>query len=171
MLYAIIAVAVIAFDQYFKYWIVNNIELGGKLDFLPGIVGLTNVRNTGAAFSILNNATWLLTVITTVFIIGLIIYMIKVKMSKASAVCIAAVIGGAVGNLIDRLRLGYVVDMFELQFMEYAIFNIADCFIVVGVILFCIFYLIDEIKKEKATKAAKAAETESAEGNDDDQNS
>lgn len=168
MLHAIIAIAVIVLDQFFKFWIVKNIELGGSMPFLPGILGLTYVRNTGGAFSILSSATWLLTAVTIVFIIGLIVYLIKGKLGKVSGICVAAVIGGAIGNLIDRVRLGYVVDMFEVQFMEYAIFNIADCFIVVGVIIFCIFYLIEERKKEME---AKAAVIKADEGKDDDQNS
>lgn len=168
MLYAIIAVAVIVLDQYFKFWIVKNIELGGSMPFIPGVVGLTYVRNTGGAFSILSSATWLLTVVTSIFIIGLIIYLIKGKLGKVSSICVAAVIGGAIGNLIDRIRLNYVVDMFETLFMKYAIFNIADCFIVVGVIVFCIFYLIEERKKEME---AKAAVVKAEEGQDDDENS
>ena len=168
MLYAIIAVAIVVLDQYFKYWIVQTIDLGGSLPFIPRLVGLTYVRNTGGAFSILSSATWLLTVITAIFIVGLIIYLIKGKLGKVSSICVAAVIGGAICNLIDRIRLGYVVDMFETLFMKYAIFNIADCFIVVGVILFCIFYLIEERKKELEAKAAVIKDDE---GKTDDENS
>ena len=159
MLYAIIAAAVIVLDQYFKYWITTNISYGMDMAFLPGILHLTNVNNTGAAFSFLRDSTWLLIVITFVFIVALIVYLIKGKQTVASRICIAAVIGGAVGNFIDRVRLGYVVDMFEVEFMHYAIFNVADCFIVVGVIVFCILFIFSEAKAEKALKAQKDGES------------
>jgi len=152
MLYAIIAAAVIALDQYFKHWIVTNISYGTDMALLPGIVHLTNVKNTGAAFSLLSDSTLILIVITIVFIIGLIVYLVMAKLSVQSRICVAAVIGGAIGNLVDRLRLGYVVDMFEVEFIHYAIFNVADCFIVIGVILFCVFYIFSEIKAEKKLK-------------------
>lgn len=152
MLYAIIAVIIAAGDQLFKFWIVDHIELGGEMTFLPGIVHLTYVKNTGGAFSILNNNTWFLTALSIVLIIAVIVYMIKAKPNKAMLICAACVLGGAIGNAIDRIRLGFVVDMFEVEFMRYAVFNVADCFIVVAVIVFCILYLIQSIKEEKQTK-------------------
>ena len=160
MLYAIIAAVVIALDQFFKHWIVMNVSYGTDMALLPGIVHLTNVKNTGAAFSLFSNSTLLLTVITIIFILCLIAYLIFAKLSVRCRVCIAAVIGGAIGNLADRLRLGYVVDMFEVEFVHYAIFNIADCFIVVGVILFCLFYIFSELNAEKALKAKLKEKTD-----------
>jgi len=78
--------------------------------------------------------------------------MFKGKLNKPCLVTAAMVLGGAVGNIIDRIVLGYVIDMFEVDFTDYAVFNIADCFVVVGVILFCIFYLIQVIKEERQAK-------------------
>lgn len=160
MLYAIIAAVAIALDQLFKHWIVTNVSYGTDRALLPGIVHLTNVKNTGAAFSLFSNSTILLTVVTIIFILCLIAYLIFAKLDVRCRVCLSAVIGGALGNLADRLRLGYVIDMFEVEFVHYAIFNIADCFIVVGVILFCLFYIFSELKSEKALKSKSGEKTD-----------
>jgi len=152
MIYAIIAAIIVIGDQIFKYWIVDAIELGGSMPSFPGIMHLTYVKNTGGAFSILNEHTWLLTVISLIMIAAIIIFMFKGKLNKPCLVTAAMVLGGAVGNIIDRIVLGYVIDMFEVDFTDYAVFNIADCFVVVGVILFCIFYLIQVIKEERQAK-------------------
>jgi signal peptidase II len=92
----------------------------------------------------------MLIVITVVCVAAIVIFMIKGKMSRASRVCAALVLGGAVGNAIDRIFMGYVVDMFCTDFITFPVFNVADCFIVVGGILFCLFYLMDIRKSEKA---------------------
>lgn len=153
MLYLLLAAVIAAADQIFKHWIVGNIPLYGSMDFVPGIMGLTYVQNTGASFSMLAGMRWVLLAVTFVCIVGIIIFIFKTDMqSRAGKIAIAAVLGGAVGNAIDRVRFGYVIDMFETLFMDFAIFNVADCFIVVGGIVFCLFYLIDAAKKEKEVK-------------------
>lgn len=152
MLYLIIAGLVVIFDQLFKYFIVMNVELGGHMDMIPGIIGLTNIRNTGAAFSILEGMHWLLLPITAVCVVFLIVYIFKTKLGVLGHLSLAFILGGAVGNAIDRVAFGYVVDMFELEFMNYAIFNIADCFIVCGGILFFICYLVHTFRTEHSQK-------------------
>ena len=154
-MYFIIAVFVTAADQLFKKWIVASVPLSGYMAMIPGIIHLTYVRNTGAAFSIFTNMRLFLTILTSCMIAGLIVFLIKARLSKLEKIALSAVLGGAVGNLIDRVFLGYVVDMFEVEFIEYAVFNVADSFIVVGGIVFCICYLIDAVKDEKAKKAAE----------------
>lgn len=155
MAYLIVSALIILIDQVFKFWIVQTLELREVLPLLPGIIHLTNVRNTGAAFSILADMRWLLIGLTSVCALGILIYLLKTKMGFGGKLSLAFVLGGAIGNIIDRASLGYVVDMFEVEFMEYAVFNIADCFIVVGGILFCIFYMIFSGQEEKAKKAKK----------------
>ena len=157
MLYFIIAVLVAAADQLFKKWIVASVPLSGYMTMIPGVIHLTYVRNTGAAFSIFNDMRLFLTILTSCMIAGLIVFLIKAKLSRLEKLALSAVLGGAVGNLIDRVLLGYVVDMFEVEFMEYAVFNVADCFIVVGGILFCVCYLMDIVKEEKAKTAAESS--------------
>ena len=105
------------------------------------MLGLTHIHNTGAAFSMLSGARWFFVVLTTVFVVFAlwVLYAKKIThpMGRWTLVLIVA---GALGNLIDRALYGYVVDMFEVLFMHFAVFNVADIFVVVGGILFCIYY-------------------------------
>ena len=139
----LIAAAIAAGDQLFKYWIVANLELGGEIPLIPKIIHLTYAQNTGAAFSMLSGMRWVLLGITVVCLGLIIYYLIKMKISVFGNICAAMVIGGSIGNAIDRVVLGYVVDMFEVEFFDFAVFNIADSFVVVGCILFLIYYLIN----------------------------
>ncbi len=152
MIYLIIAALIALADQYFKYFIVSTVNLGGYTDLLPGIIGLTHIHNTGAAFSILEQLPWLLGAISVVCSILIIIYIFKTDLGVGGKISLAAVLGGAIGNAIDRIMLGYVVDMFNLEFMNFAVFNVADCFIVCGGILFIIFYIAHSAKVAKETK-------------------
>jgi len=152
MLYILFAAAAAALDQLFKRWIVNNIPLGGTRALIPRVVELTCVRNTGASFSMFSDMRWMLLGISAVCIVGLIVFLLRTKMESAvGKLAAAAVMGGAIGNAIDRAVQGYVVDMFRPLFIDFAVFNIADCFIVVGGILFCICYLAESSVREKDT--------------------
>lgn len=134
--YALFAAGVVAADQVSKYLTVANIALGGEAPFLPGFLGLTYLRNTGAAFSSFEGQQWLFALIFLAFT-GLIAYEYFKKpmaFTRFERWCIAAIYGGGLGNMIDRVRLGYVVDMIETQFMEFPVFNVADCFITCGCI-------------------------------------
>lgn len=135
--YALFAAAIAAADQVTKYWVVQNIPLYRRIAFLPGILGLTYVRNDGAAFSSFRGMQWMFALIFVAFT-GLVLYEYFRKpmpFAKLERWCIAAIYGGGVGNMIDRIRLGYVVDMVETEFMDFPIFNLADCFITCGCIL------------------------------------
>ena len=151
MLATIVIVLLVILDQLVKYLVKTNIPLGGTVPFLPGILGLTHIHNTGAAFSMLSGARWFFVLLTVAFVIfgmwALLTGRLRHPLGKWSWVLVLA---GAIGNLIDRCLYGYVVDMFEVQFMRFAIFNVADIFVVVGGILFCIYYLFlhDKLKKE-----------------------
>ncbi len=148
MLYAIVAVIALIIDQAVKYWTTANIVLNeGIKELIPGLVHLTNIHNTGAAFSILEGARWFFVVLCIAFV-ALIIYVlvtdtINTPLARWMAVIVMA---GAVGNCIDRVICGYVVDMFELEFMSFPIFNVADIYITVGGILFCLFVLLEKPK-------------------------
>ena len=141
MLYLIIAAIIVLLDQGLKFWIVSSMEIGGEVALWPGVVHLTYVQNAGAAFSMLNGMRWILLAVTSVCALGILVYLMKTRLGPAGKISLAFVLGGAIGNIIDRAVQGYVVDMFEVEFMNYAVFNVADCFIVVGGILFCIFFL------------------------------
>ena len=133
---ALFAAGIVAVDQFTKYLTVANIALGQDVTFIPGFLGLTYLQNTGAAFSSFEGQQWLFAVIFLVFTIG-IIYEFKkntMKFSNFERWCIVAIYGGGLGNMIDRFRLGYVVDMIETKFMVFPVFNVADCFITCGCI-------------------------------------
>ena len=140
ILAVISAVFLLGTDQLTKYLVVAGIPLGGHVPFLPGILELTYVRNDGAAFSSFAGMQWLFALIFLVFTGAVLYEYFKKPMgfTKFERWCIAAVYGGGLGNMIDRLRLGYVVDMLNTQFMNFPVFNVADCFITCG----CIALLI-----------------------------
>lgn len=163
MLIIILVAAIAAVgDQLFKMWIVGHVDLGGQAALIPKVIHLTYAQNTGAAFSMLQDKRTLLLIITGLCIVGIIVFLALVKLNTFGKITAGLILGGAIGNAIDRVFLGYVVDMFEVEFMNYAVFNIADCCIVVGGILFCIYYIFFR-KDPKKLKAAEAADTSSSE--------
>ena len=149
MLCFVFATLVVLLDQFIKRWIVLTLALHEDMELIPGIIGLTNVRNTGAAFSILSDQRLLLIGIAILAALLLIAILLRYNDGFWGTLGLAAVLGGTVGNLIDRISYGYVVDMFELQFINFAIFNIADIFITLGGITFMISFIVASIKPEK----------------------
>lgn len=138
--FCLFAGAVVAADQITKYLVVSNIALFGQVPFLPGIVRLTYVRNTGAAFSAFEGMQWLF-ILVFVVLTGLILveyFWKRMPFTTFERWCIAAVYAGGLGNMIDRVRLGYVVDMIQTEFMDFPVFNVADMFITCGCILLMI---------------------------------
>ena len=135
-LYAIFAALIVAADQFTKYLTVANIALSQEVPFLPGLLRFTYVRNYGAAFSSFQGQQWLFALIFVVFTVLLLWEYFRKPMgfTKFERWCLAAVYGGGLGNMIDRVRLGYVVDMIETEFMTFPVFNVADCFITCGCI-------------------------------------
>ncbi|WP_148524906.1 signal peptidase II [Streptococcus lutetiensis] len=130
------AVILILLDQLSKQWIVNHIPLNAIRKCVPGIFSLTYLRNYGAAFSILQNQQWFFTVITLAVVGAACYYFIKnINSNFWFLFGLLLIISGGIGNFIDRLRLGYVVDMVHLDFMNFAIFNVADSYLTVGVVI------------------------------------
>ena len=133
----IVIVALIALDQWVK--------LGEVKPFIPKILSLTYLRNTGAAFSILENQQWLFAVITLVVIGAAIWYLSKhIKGSAWLLSGLSLIIAGGIGNFIDRMRQGFVVDMFQLDFINFAIFNVADSYLTIGVLVLIVMMLKEE---------------------------
>lgn len=121
-------------DQWTKYLVVAQIPLYSQVEVIPGLFHLTYVQNTGAAFSLFEGMQWLFALIFLAFTV-LIIWDFAKKSMPFSAFerwCIVAVYAGGLGNMIDRIRLGYVVDMIEVEFIRFPVFNVADCFITCG---------------------------------------
>ena len=140
---AIFATLVVVADQITKILTVANIPLYGKVDFLPGVLGLTYVQNTGAAFSSFQGQQWLFAILFVALTVGIFWEYRKkaLPFTIFERWCIAAVWAGGLGNMIDRVRMGFVIDMIELEFMNFPIFNVADCFITCGCIAL-IFHLV-----------------------------
>ena len=154
LLYCLFALGIVVADQVSKYFVVLNIGLFEQVEFIPGLVSLTYVRNTGAAFSMLSGMRWLFIMIFVVITVLIVVEYFKkpLPFTKFERWCIAAVYGGGLANVIDRVRLGYVVDMIDVDFMEFAVFNVADCFITCGciaMIISLIFFNKDFWKEEK----------------------
>ena len=143
-----------AADQITKLLVVQNIPLFSHIDAVPGLFRLTYVQNTGAAFSLLQNQQWLFLLIFLVLTVAVVYDFWKKSMpfTISERWLIVFVYAGGLGNMIDRLRLGYVVDMIELEFMKFPVFNVADCFITCGciaLILHLMFFNKEFWKDEK----------------------
>lgn len=139
LLITVMVMLLVLLDQLSKLWIVNHIALGDVKPFLPGIFSLTYLQNRGAAFSILQDQQWFFTIVTCLVIGVAVYYTYKyIRGSWWFLSGLLLIIAGGIGNFIDRLRLGYVVDMVHLDFMGFAIFNMADSYLTVGVIILMI---------------------------------
>lgn len=140
-----VIVVLIALDQLVKWWTVENIALDSVRDFIPNVLSLAYLRNYGAAYSLLQNQQTFFIVITIVVMAGAIWYLIKhIKDSLWLVTSLSLVIAGGFGNFIDRVRLGYVVDMFHLDFIDFPVFNVADSYLTVGVLLLFICIMKEE---------------------------
>lgn len=133
-----------AADQLTKLAVVQNIPLHTQVEAIPGLFHLTYVQNTGAAFSVFQGMQWLFAVIFMLFTIAVIWEFSKKRMpfTMSERWMIAAVYAGGLGNMIDRIRLGYVIDMIEVEFIRFPVFNVADCFITCGGILLVLHLII-----------------------------
>lgn len=152
VVYFLITALLVGLDQWSKYLTVQNISLGETKEFIPGFLSLTHLRNTGAAWSLLEGKMIFFYVITVIVSVVIIYLLIKnYKKSIWYSVGLSFVLAGAIGNFIDRVRLGYVVDMLQTDFMNFPIFNVADSTLVVGVICIFIYLILDE----KAAKEGK----------------
>lgn len=156
MLYVILSVfsvLIVVLDQFTKYLTVSHIPLGQTRPFLDGVVHFTYLQNTGMAFSLLEGGRWFFLVMTLA-VFALLGYALKKRWitHPTGLWALAAIVGGAVGNLIDRVRLGYVVDMIEVEFISFPVFNVADCFVVCGGILLVIYaFFYDREEKKHAS--------------------
>jgi signal peptidase II len=133
---SLFAGAIVVLDQVTKYLTVAHIELYEKVPFLPGFLGLTCVPNTGGAWSLFSGMMWMFVLVFAVMTVLILWEYFKkpLPFTRFERWCIAAVYGGGLGNIIDRVRLGYVVDMIETEFITFPVFNVADCFITCGCI-------------------------------------
>ena len=155
ILIAVIA-AVIGLDQLTKWLTVVNLEEYESFPVWQDVFHFTYVKNTGMAFGMLKDHRWVFMVFSTIAIVALIVYLFRFRPeSRWMQVSMAMIIGGGIGNMIDRVFLGYVVDFIDVTLINFAVFNVADSFVCVGagiMILCLVLDLIKEIKLEKAQK-------------------
>ena len=149
-LWIIVAVIVTVADQLSKLLISNFVDATDRLVFIPGVIDIVSVKNTGAAFSMFSNHTWVLGIVSALFCIGIVIYMIKKKPHGTlfNLTC-GLLLGGALGNGIDRIARGFVIDFIETVFIEFPVFNIADIAITIGAALLIILASRSEKKDIK----------------------
>ncbi len=134
----------IVLDQIVKMAIVKNLRLSEQKSVINGILSLTHLRNNGAAWSILEGQQWFF-VLTTVIVLAVAIWFWLKNLSKNwYAIGLTLIISGALGNFIDRVRQGYVVDMFQLDFINFPIFNVADILLSIGFVVLFIGILIEK---------------------------
>ena len=150
-IYFMISGLLVALDQWVKWWIVNDLSLGETKTLIPDVLSLNHIRNTGAAWSMLEGKMWFFVIITVVAVIVVVTLMVKNRKqgNRWLLTGLSFILAGAIGNFIDRVRLGYVVDMFQTDFMNFPIFNVADMTLVCGVILILIYIILDEKEQGK----------------------
>jgi len=146
LLYAVILGAILL-DRISKIIVISFMNLFESITIIPKVLNFTYVRNTGAAFSMFSNSNLLLGIVAVVVVIAALFFLhFKKQSNKYLLVYSGMIIGGAIGNVIDRFYYNYVIDFIDVQFMEFAVFNIADCFIVVGCILLAGWIMLTDSK-------------------------
>lgn len=167
VLLILMILALIGVDQLVKYWAATSLQPKGSIDFIHfgdfEIFDLTYLENDGAIFGSMSGQRWFLIGFTSIIIIvGVFLLFKYMKRSKMLTAALILFISGGIGNLIDRIRLGYVIDMFEVKLFDFAIFNVADIFVVFAVIfLFIYIIFIDpKIEQSAAAVAEKVKENE-----------
>lgn len=153
---SLISIAVLtAADQVIKLFVERFLAPVGTAEFINGFIGWNYVRNTGAAFGSFSDNTVLLSVATgAVLLAGIVLIAMKKIKSKFCLVCAVMIISGGLGNLIDRVLKGYVVDFIDLQFMNFAVFNFADILVTVGAFAL-MFYVIADIFRDRKNSGEK----------------
>ncbi|MCH3922927.1 signal peptidase II [Limosilactobacillus sp.] len=140
----LLAVALVVVDQLVKHWVVTTISLGASKTVLPGVLTLTNLHNTGAAWSMLSGQQGFFVLITVVALAIIGYLMVRWRHQRALMIGLALILAGTLGNFIDRLAHGYVVDMFETLFVSFPVFNVADSCLTIGVIILIIAILRED---------------------------
>ena len=153
LLYIIAVLLMIVLDQAVKLWALTSLQAQQTIPLIENMFHLTYVENRGAAFSLLEDQTWLF-LLLALLVVGAIIYafsrnLIQNVWGKVSLLVVCA---GAVGNAIDRAVHQYVVDMIEVLFIRFPVFNIADIYVTVGVALFAVYYLFQHRDPEEQTR-------------------
>ena len=151
--YSAVILSGIAIDQFTKWLAVKFLMPITTKPLIEGVLHLTYVENRGAAFGMLADNRWVFIVISTLTILALLFYLFAgYSQNRLYTIPIALIISGGIGNMIDRLALGYVVDFIDFRLINFAVFNGADSFVCVGAALLLVALIIDLIKEYKKEK-------------------
>jgi len=151
-LYYLIALVIIGLDQLTKIIVDRNMEIGESIPIIEQVLHITSHRNMGAAFGILQGQMWLFFIVTAVVVVGIIYYMPKlIKEHRGYGIALGVLLGGTIGNFIDRLFRGEVVDFVDVYIGSYSfpIFNVADAALTLGVIFLLILMFMQDRKEKK----------------------
>lgn len=148
---SIMIILIVAFDQITKYLATVNLSSGKIVNFIPKLVQFRYAENTGMAFSMLSGARIVFIIVTAIVCIGVLVYLYSNKCKSLWMYwSLGVIVAGGIGNLIDRIRFGYVVDFIEPIFVDFAVFNIADCAVTCGSVVLIGYLLLDVFKKDKS---------------------
>ncbi len=150
----IFVLSLVGVDQLIKYFVIEYLKPIGVFELLEGFIRFRYVENTGAVFGSFASHTAVLTVVSIILLIVTVYFLVTQKnKSKLVSFTLLLMIAGGIGNIIDRIRLHFVVDYIEPTFIDFAVFNFADCLITVGAFVLMIYLVIDIVKEEKQKKS------------------
>lgn len=164
-----IVIGSVVLDQVTKAIVVSHMTLHQELPFLPGFLRLYYTENTGAAFSMLADHRWVFVLFSAVAM-AVILYILVRQLHRHPllTVSLSMVLGGGIGNMIDRVLNGSVVDFLDFQFVNFAVFNVADIFVTCGSIALAVYIIFVEPRVEKRLQEQAHAEEPADDGNDPD---
>lgn len=155
MLETLIIILITVFDQLSKYFVDVNLKNSASIQVIPGILSFRYHENKGAAWGMLADQRWVFMVISSIAIFAIIAYLIwsrKKKDSMIFRISLCFFAGGGIGNMVDRIALGYVIDFLRFDFIDFPIFNVADSFITVGAVLMILSLILDFVAERRSKK-------------------
>ena len=151
-----IAALVVVLDQVTKLLAVRYLKPVGDFPLIRGVLHLTYLENTGAAFGMLKNARWVFMLISTAALLGVGVYLVMIRrLNRLLGCALALILGGGIGNMIDRIAYQYVVDFINFEWINFAVFNVADAFITIGACLIGLYLILYELLPPKKGAAEK----------------
>ena len=164
-------VCITLFDQLTKLIVLSELTKVSTVELIEKVFYFTYCENTGAGFSIFAEHTGVLAAVSCCVIVAMILYVVlKKPQSRVLNVALTFLVGGAIGNLIDRVRLGFVVDFLDFRLIDFPIFNVADCFVTIGAALFIVYIIFIDGKQAKEKKTIENENTAEKEQEDGTKN-
>ena len=153
LLWILVIIGIITLDQVSKLLALTFLQGSDSVIIINKVLRLTYVENRGAAFGMLDDKRWVFMLLSTVGILAMAVFLFKfAKGERLLSLSLAFVIGGGIGNMIDRVLLGYVVDFLDFTFMDFPVFNVADSFVCIGAAMLILYIVIDTVKEYKNGK-------------------